>query len=546
MKLGLLGLNSAFLHLADVERGGVTLHPEQLAHACGGNPSHWCAKHSVNLLATHHPHTWLDNPSRYECEIYLQKWFSGHLFGHMHEPTAIAKSVAGGALRRYFQAPSLFGTEVTRTGVKRIFGYAASRISIDQASHRLRTWPRIAHAAAGNGYSFAPDFTNFQLEQTGPFPFSFVADLGIPAAVAEQVPAAKPKTSTNPPKEKVQKTAPPWAPYSQETYVPRGIESMALDALSRPGVAAAIVGPPTSGKSMLLAHLVEAVRESEPTSLVLHIGLARLTEDELANPRAGMAQVLEQVIGACGNDGHAAQELETQLREFAAQPLTVEVILHDIFQQYLLTGRHERVVLVLDQWERVKDRDLGPALVRLLRTWVQAHAEPDWQRFRLLIAASGSSVYFDRVDEVSEFFSVVQQFVIGHLTFTELQALSQKYGNRLTDDELRAVQGILGGQPFLSRFVLYLSASGVRTAELTERTILRERHCASELQKMWLRLKQEPDLFEPLTKLAQQPGLELAKSVRAKLKTAGLVESTAGGGLRFSTPILGDFFGDRG
>ena len=62
VSLGILGLNSAYLHLSDdvtEERGTLDVNLAQFNRACDGNGPAWVEKHDICLVLTHHPPSWL-------------------------------------------------------------------------------------------------------------------------------------------------------------------------------------------------------------------------------------------------------------------------------------------------------------------------------------------------------------------------------------------------------------------------------------------------------------------------------------------------------
>ena len=64
-KLGIVGLNTSFLQLTNVNyEGKLALHAHQFHQACGGDGVAWAKQHHVCLLLTHHPPSWLDLESQ--------------------------------------------------------------------------------------------------------------------------------------------------------------------------------------------------------------------------------------------------------------------------------------------------------------------------------------------------------------------------------------------------------------------------------------------------------------------------------------------------
>lgn len=144
-KLGVVGLNSAFLQLASGDyHGRLDLDLRQLAASCG-DPVEWAESHQAALFLSHHPPDWLEKSAlvRFYSELCTPDHFAAHLFGHMHEATTSFISLGGGPVRRQIQSPSLFGMEKWgEAGEDRRHGYSAGRIALERRDITLRIWPR--------------------------------------------------------------------------------------------------------------------------------------------------------------------------------------------------------------------------------------------------------------------------------------------------------------------------------------------------------------------------------------------------------------------
>jgi hypothetical protein len=170
-KLGIVGLNTTFLQLdGDNYERRLALSSQQFHEACGGDGAAWTKSHHVSILLTHQPPGWLTDESRQELygEIARTGRFAVHLFGHMHEPAAVALSQGGAEPRREWQGCSLFGLEEWGEGAakkKRLHGYDAGMIELDGTVARLRHWPRKAephlaghiHIVANTSYTLEDD-----------------------------------------------------------------------------------------------------------------------------------------------------------------------------------------------------------------------------------------------------------------------------------------------------------------------------------------------------------------------------------------------------
>jgi len=165
VKIGILGLNSAFLQLADGKyQGKLALHTRQFHAACGGNGPAWAKEHHLCLLLTHHPQDWLRPDVRKEVRQFIDTpgRFAAHLFGHRHEASLIHISEGDAPGRNVWQSPSLFGSEYFQDAAggsqQRLFGYSAGRLAITgQDSAELTFWPRIAEPHQAGPLVFRAD-----------------------------------------------------------------------------------------------------------------------------------------------------------------------------------------------------------------------------------------------------------------------------------------------------------------------------------------------------------------------------------------------------
>lgn len=148
IRIGLIGLNSAYRHLDDQAKENLTLELRQFNEACGGKGADWCNANHLNLLLTHHPVSWLSEAARvgFHREIHAPaERFALHLCGHLHENELAGHSSGGGTARVLGQSASLFGFEKQKDGTtQRSHGYAIGEIKIENKTASWRLWPRKA------------------------------------------------------------------------------------------------------------------------------------------------------------------------------------------------------------------------------------------------------------------------------------------------------------------------------------------------------------------------------------------------------------------
>ncbi|MCA9706527.1 MAG: metallophosphoesterase [Myxococcales bacterium] len=160
LRLGVVGLNTAWTHLDDDAEGRLHVLARQLYAALppdpSGDPLAWFDDLDGALLLTHHPRGYLDARAKraYKKAIHPPRRFVLALCGHQHEPWGEIASGLGGRPRAFCQAPSLYGMPYHGPGQKdRTWGYAWGRFT---KGGQVRVWPRrrIEH---DGGFRLEPD-----------------------------------------------------------------------------------------------------------------------------------------------------------------------------------------------------------------------------------------------------------------------------------------------------------------------------------------------------------------------------------------------------
>lgn len=168
VRLGVVGLNSAFLQLSDANyRGKLETDVRQFHGACDGDGPAWARACDFSLIMTHHPPDWLSPEARnhFWGEIAPPGRFTAHVFGHMHEHLTTTLTIGGSVPRRQIQGSSLFGFDRFGHGkFDRRHGYAACRIAVaNDGTAILRMWPRVAKKHAAGHWRIVPDLDAFEL-----------------------------------------------------------------------------------------------------------------------------------------------------------------------------------------------------------------------------------------------------------------------------------------------------------------------------------------------------------------------------------------------
>lgn len=149
VRLGILGLNSAYLHLGDDVRedgGRLDLTMSQFNAACGGNGPQWVEEHDLCMLLTHHPLTWLAKGGEDFVDDVCNgpDRFQFHLFGHMHALAHASTARGWDDFRTSIQAASLFSKEKFGPDLReqRLVGYNVGVLRRRGTQYEYSMWPR--------------------------------------------------------------------------------------------------------------------------------------------------------------------------------------------------------------------------------------------------------------------------------------------------------------------------------------------------------------------------------------------------------------------
>lgn len=174
----IVGLNSTWLQYSDSDYSGRLMVPrEQFYSALGGPKDDPLAPlrspfGQHNLLLMHHAPARLSEAARrvFLGEIFLPERFAAALVGQLQGAHSERLAVWGGKFRHIFQAASLFGRQMDRSGQSRPQGYAAGILA---DNGELRVWPMLRIRRGDHVHAFVEDQA-FTVDADGPHRGSFV------------------------------------------------------------------------------------------------------------------------------------------------------------------------------------------------------------------------------------------------------------------------------------------------------------------------------------------------------------------------------------
>ncbi len=148
LRLLLVGLNSAWIQFDGGDFKGKLHVPIEQLYAALAVDEHAALPRfddaQAALLLMHHPRDWLSPAATRTFDGYVyparDERFSAFMFGHMHEARAETSSGSGGAMRHFYQSPSLFGLEHYGESQARLdVGYTLGSLREDG---EIRLWVR--------------------------------------------------------------------------------------------------------------------------------------------------------------------------------------------------------------------------------------------------------------------------------------------------------------------------------------------------------------------------------------------------------------------
>jgi hypothetical protein len=148
LRLLLVGLNSAWIQFDGGDFKGKLHVPIEQLHAALSPDEHAALRRfdevDASLLLMHHPRDWLSPAAARTFDGYVyparDERFSAFMFGHMHEARSETSSGNGGAMRYFYQSPSLFGLEhYGETQARLDVGYTLGALYEDE---EIRLWVR--------------------------------------------------------------------------------------------------------------------------------------------------------------------------------------------------------------------------------------------------------------------------------------------------------------------------------------------------------------------------------------------------------------------
>lgn len=185
MAVGIVTLNSTWQQLsAGNFEGKLFIDPRQIQSVTDSDTQTWCHENDFSVLATHHPYEWLHPKGKeaFDSQINPSGRFDAHLYGHMHDNEAVAKSFGGSPSKRQLQASSVFGLEWFNGEIQRQHGFSMAKFIKDEDVKSIVIWPRTLQKLGNGSEKLVPDQSQ-DLDEDNSFTWQIASPTGPDLAV---------------------------------------------------------------------------------------------------------------------------------------------------------------------------------------------------------------------------------------------------------------------------------------------------------------------------------------------------------------------------
>jgi len=304
-------------------------------------------------------------------------------------------------------------------------------------------------------------------------------------------------------------------PLNSIFYIERSpSEPICYQEIQNQGTLLRIKAPRKMGKTSLMARILDYAEQQNyhPVRLSLHRASSLVFTSTEKFLRWFCANVTQQL------------HLESKIDEFWDEDVGTLVSSSLYFQGYLLEEIQQPIVLALDEANQLFEYpSLARDILALLRSWHEETRDiSNWKKLRFVIVYS-TDIYIP-LDTNKSPFNVGTAIDLHPFNFNQVKILAQRYGLKLTVQEIQQLTEFVGGFPYLVRLALDHSVRrNIPLQQLLEQATSDTGIYSDHLhEQLWL-LQQDPDLVTAYQQIIGTTHPVKMEQVKAfKLKSMGL------------------------
>lgn len=299
-------------------------------------------------------------------------------------------------------------------------------------------------------------------------------------------------------------------------YVVRPCDRVIHSAVKRRDCIVRIQGPRQTGKTSLLARVLEQARQDG--ALVLASDFQALGPQDTEN--------IERFFMALASQFHRTTKTSAEPGDYWDPRLSANANFEGYLRDVVLQGLKQPVVWGIDEADRIFDREYRSSVFGLFRSWHNRRSlEPDeaWNRFTLIMAYSAEARMLIPNPNESPF-NVGTGTTLQDFTKEQVADLNERYGSPLAGEpEIDRLLAAFGGHPFLVRTCLYeMKTRPARFEEIASEGIRDDSLFAEHLDRIYRTVVRAPERERMVSDLLRgQPCSDL--DTFSRLRSAGVL-----------------------
>lgn len=301
-------------------------------------------------------------------------------------------------------------------------------------------------------------------------------------------------------------------------YIVREVDRELVQVIHRRDSIVLIKGGRQMGKTSLLARGLQEARQGTAGVKVALTDFQKLGEAELAT--------VETFFKALGGLLADALELDADPETGWQTRRGATINFERFVRREILAKLDGSLVWGMDEVDRLFGRAYGSEVFGLFRSWHNERAlDPGcvWRRLTLLMAYA-TEAHLLIADMNQSPFNVGLRLEVKDFSLEQTAELNRRYGEPLTEGELRAFYELVGGHPYLAQKGLYEVAKHRYTPEgLLACADTDDGPYGEHLRRVWLSVQQEAALEEGVRLVLERRNSGLSADVFFRLRSGGVV-----------------------
>jgi hypothetical protein len=318
-------------------------------------------------------------------------------------------------------------------------------------------------------------------------------------------------------------------------YIERDADAVFKHEIEGVGTMVTIRAPRQSGKSSLLVRGI--YHAGQLGMQIVTLDLQRVNENHLQSIDTFLRFLAEFMVRKLHLDGKEVDHAWSGGMG-AQDKLTL------LMEDYILPESDGRIVLALDEVDRLLETPFHSSFFALMRAWYNSAAyEPIWEQLNMVLVISTEPHLLIRDINQSPF-NVGLKLYLQDFTLTQVHELNRRHGLPVAEREISQLFDLLGGHPYLTRKALYTLVSQHLTwAQLMDLAISDQGPFADHLRRYHWLLRDQPDLLKALQQVINAKICSDDDAFHRLLR-AGLVKGS-GAVCEYRCALYRQYFEDR-